>query len=170
MIRSPLAHERTTMTRYAATVRTDWEPEQAFRYLADFATVADWDPGVESAERLSDDPLAEGARVRVQASFLGRPVPLVYETTEIDSPRKVVLRAESGTVVSLDTMSFDPAPGGGTAVTYDAELTLKGPLRLFDPLMALAFRRVGDRAKEGLERRLAGPPPAGPAPSTGAPG
>jgi carbon monoxide dehydrogenase subunit G len=148
------------MTRYAATVRTGWEPEQAFRYLADFATVADWDPGAERSERLSDDPLAKGARVRVESSFLGRSVPLVYETIEIDAPRKVVLRAESGTVVSLDTMSFDPAPGGGTAVTYDAVLTLKGPLRLFDPLLALAFRRVGDRAKAGLERRLAERPPA----------
>jgi hypothetical protein len=45
-------------------------------------------------------------------------------------------------------------PGRGTRVTYDADLSLKGPLRLADPLLALAFRRVGDRARDGLRARL----------------
>ena len=40
-------------------------------------------------------------------------------------------------------------------MTYDADLRLKGPLgRLMDPLLGLAFRRIGDRAAVGLGNAL----------------
>ena len=39
-------------------------------------------------------------------------------------------------------------------MTYDATLTLNRPLGLFDPLLRLAFRRIGDRAAAGLKRVL----------------
>ncbi|MGA2926547.1 MAG: hypothetical protein ABSG43_11220, partial [Solirubrobacteraceae bacterium] len=38
---------------------------------------------------------------------------------------------------------------------YDADLALKGLLRITDPLLGLAFNRVGDRALAGLRRTLA---------------
>ncbi len=148
------------MARYTATVETTWEREQAFRYLADFATISDWDPGVVRSRRLGDEPLAVGARFEVISSFLGREVPLVYETIEIDPPRRVLLRAETGAVASLDEMTFDLRPGGGTLVTYDAELTMNGIAKLAELPMRLAFRRLGDAARDGLRNRLAEAPPA----------
>lgn len=50
------------------------------------------------------------------------------------------------------------AVGGnhGTLVTYDADLQLNGVLRLADPLLRLAFGRIGDRAAAGLRRVLKG--------------
>jgi carbon monoxide dehydrogenase subunit G len=148
------------MAHYVTTVNTDWDPEAAFRYLAEFSNVADWDPGVSAARNLSDAPLESGARFEVEASFLGRTVPLTYETIEIDSPRRVTLRAATGTFTSLDTLSFDPTDGGGTAVTYDAELSLNGALKLLDPALGLAFKRIGDAARDGLRKRLRQPPPS----------
>lgn len=41
-------------------------------------------------------------------------------------------------------------------VTCDAKLTLNGPLALFDPLLGLAFRTIGDRAAVGLRRVFSG--------------
>jgi hypothetical protein len=41
-------------------------------------------------------------------------------------------------------------------VRYDADLRLKGPLRLADPLLRVAFSRIGDRARDGLRRALDG--------------
>jgi len=41
-------------------------------------------------------------------------------------------------------------------VTYDAILTLRGPLGLFDPLLRLAFGRIGDRAAAGMRKALRG--------------
>ena len=40
-------------------------------------------------------------------------------------------------------------------MTYDAALTLKGLLRALDPLLGLAFKRVGDRAAAGLRAAIA---------------
>ncbi len=41
-------------------------------------------------------------------------------------------------------------------VTYEADLSLKGVLRIGDPLLGLAFRRIGDRAAAGLRTALDG--------------
>jgi hypothetical protein len=43
-------------------------------------------------------------------------------------------------------------------VTYDARLGMHGVLRFADPLLALAFARIGDRAAAGLRRALGGEP------------
>jgi hypothetical protein len=148
------------MARYVASVETSWEREAAFDYLATFSNISGWDPGVARAKPLGPDRLEVGSRFEVISSVRGREVPLVYETVEIDAPRLVRLRAETGTIVSLDEMTFIPRPGGGTIVTYDADLRLKGALRFFEPLMRLMLRRLGDNARDGLRERLAGPEPS----------
>lgn len=151
------------MARYFASVETLWEREQAFAYLAEFSNIADWDPGVAAAQPLTDERLEVGARFEVRSSFFGREIPLTYETIEVDPPRKVVLRAATRTAVSRDELTFAVRPSGGTIVTYDAELQLKGPLRALELLMRLAFRRLGDNARDGLARRLAQASPTEPA-------
>src|SRR6188472_1929103 len=143
------------MARYAATVETAWDREVAFTYLADFTTISDWDPGVVRSKRLTGDPLSVGARFEVTTSYLGREATLTYETIEIEHLR----RAESGSFTSLDEMTFDERPGGGTLVTYDADLAMKGLARAAELPMRLAFRRIGDAARDGLRRRLAAAPP-----------
>ena len=70
-----------------------------------------------------------------------------------EPPSAVTFLGESGTVVSHDRITFDTI-ATGTRVTYDAELRLKGLLRVADPLLALAFNRVGDRALGGLRAVL----------------
>ncbi|MFN8113299.1 MAG: SRPBCC family protein [Solirubrobacterales bacterium] len=147
------------MARYTATVESAWDRKEAFAYLADFANISDWDPGVVRADRHTAEPLAVGARFEVTTSYMGRESTLVYETIEIEPPRKVVLRAETGTFTSLDVMTFDLRPGGGTLVTYDADLAMKGIARLAELPMRLAFRRIGDAARDGLRNRLAEAPP-----------
>jgi hypothetical protein len=42
----------------------------------------------------------------------------------------------------------------GTRITYDAELSLKWPVKIADPLLRLAFNRVGDRALAGMRKML----------------
>lgn len=148
------------MANYTATVRTDWSPEIAFDYLARFDNITEWDPGVAGASLLSGEPGEVGSRYEVEVSFMGRVTPMTYETLEAEAPHILVLRSELPTMISLDRLTFDPAPGGGTAVTYEAELKMKGIAKLADPLMQLAFLRLGDKARDGLAERLSGPEPA----------
>jgi carbon monoxide dehydrogenase subunit G len=142
------------MARYEAIVRTPRPRAEVFAYLSDFSTTREWDPGVTEAERLDDGPVGLGSRFRVVARFLGREAELIYEIVALRPGELVTLRAESATVVSLDTMTFSDVSAGGTLVRYDADLRLKGLLRLADPLLLLAFRRTGDRALDGLRAAL----------------
>lgn len=138
------------MARYVTTIESPRPTADVFAYLSDFSTTQEWDPGVAEAERLDEGPIVVGSRVRLVADFMGRKTPLVYEVTAIDPPHAITLRGENATVVSLDTMTFEPTAAGGTRIVYDADLTLKGPLRLADPVLKLVFNRIGDKAAAGL--------------------
>ena len=142
------------MARYKAFVDTPRPPDEVFSYLSDFSTTAEWDPGVLEAEQLGDEPVAEGSEFRLVADFLHRKTTLTYRIVEYDPPSAVTFRGENSSVVSLDRITFEPSHGG-TRISYDADLGLKGPARLADPLLALAFKRVGDRALAGMRRALA---------------
>ena len=142
------------MARYRATIDTPREREDVFVYISDFSTTQEWDPGVVEAERCSEAAVGEGTEFRLVAEFLGRKTALTYRIVEYDPPHAVTFRGENATVISNDRITFD-AVGEGTRITYDAELLLKGPLRLADPLLGLAFNRVGDRALAGLKHKLA---------------
>jgi carbon monoxide dehydrogenase subunit G len=141
------------MAHYNASLDTARSPEEMFAYLSDFSTTVEWDPGVVEAERLGDAPVREGTEFRLVAVFLGRKTPLTYRIVEYDPPSAVTFRGESSTVVSLDRITFEPS-GGGTRIVYDADLALKGAFKLADPLLRVAFRRVGARALAGLRRTL----------------
>ena len=143
------------MPTYHHHFSTDTPIDVAFDYLSRFSTTAEWDPGVVRSRDLTPGPVGLGSAFEVTASFLGREVPLRYEVVAFDPPGLVTVRAENGTARSIDTMTF-AAGGEGTTVVYDAELYLRGAARVFTPLFAVAFRRIGDRAAAGLEAAVAG--------------
>lgn len=146
------------MARYRAEIETQLPPEQVFAYLSDFSHSQDWDPGVVSAER--SGPVGEGTEFHLVASFLGRKVPLTYRATEFSPPHSVLFVGENASAISKDRITVEPR-SGGSLVTYDADLKLRGPLQVFDPLLRLAFKRVGDQALAGLRQVLDGRLPTG---------
>ena len=141
------------MPRYVATVHSSKPVTESFDYLADFSSVREWDETAVSARMLGEKP-GLGTEFEVVVRFAGRELPFVYRTTTYERPERIVVRAESSSVVSEDTISFRPSADGGSEVTYDADLRPKGLLKLADPILALIFRRLGDSAKRGLEREL----------------
>lgn len=150
------------MARYVTRVSSAMSPIATFAYLADFASVAHWDPSVKKA-RLSDGMTgAVGARYDVTSRFLWRSVPLEYEILRSVPPTDsthgtVVRRADTDDLTSLDTITVTAATGGsggGSDVTYDALVSLKGPRRVFDPALAAALFVIGRRAEAGLRRAL----------------
>lgn len=141
------------MARYIASVDTNKPVEEMFAYLSDFTSTEEWDPGVVTATRGEDGAIGVGSTFELVASFLGRENELTYVVTEFDAPHAITLRGENKSVVSLDRITTEPHEGG-TRITYDADLSMKGPLKLLDPALKLAFNRVGDRALEGLRTTL----------------
>ncbi len=155
------------MAHYRASIDVQQPGEDVFAYLSDFSTTKEWDPGVVEAERLHGQPVQEGTEFRLLAEFLGRKNELTYRIVEYDPPHAVTFLGENASVVSRDRITFEPT-AAGTHVTYDADLKLKGVLRVADPLLAIAFNRVGDRALAGLRKTLGTSQPQ--MPSNEAPG
>lgn len=141
------------MARYVGTIESIRAPAEAFDYLADFSSVAEWDPSAVSAKMLAEQP-GLGAEFEVVVRFAGRELPFLYRTTEFERPDRIVLRAESSAVVSEDTITVRARPDGGSEVTYDADLRPKGIMRLADPVLGLLFKRLGDNAAAGLREKL----------------
>ena len=143
------------MAGYSATVPSNRPPDEVFAYLADFRSVADWDPSItESVHINGDDPIKVGAIFRVTTETTLKKVVLEYTTKELYRPRKIVLRGENDSMVSIDTITVRADGRGGAEVNYSAEIELKGARKLLDPLLGLGFKRLGDKARDGLREKL----------------
>jgi carbon monoxide dehydrogenase subunit G len=143
------------MAHYCTTVQSPAPAQDVFSYLADFATIAEWDPGVKSAHLLGGEAGSTGARYLVKVAFLGRTMPLEYVILESVEPTaefagRVVLEAITADFRSYDIITVAPRTGGST-VTYDADLALRGIRRPFDPFLRPVFKVIGDRARSGLQ-------------------
>jgi carbon monoxide dehydrogenase subunit G len=132
-------------------VRTALSPQDAFAYMADLRNFAEWDPGVKKVVQVTGN--GGGPATSFDVTVSG--TTLRYVTREFQAPVNLLVVAESGTLVSTDRVTVE-AVEGGSVVIYDADLRLKGVLRLADPLLKLAFGRIGGRAASGLRTALAG--------------
>ena len=163
------------MARYHATVESHSPATETFGYLATFSNAAEWDPGVLAGEPLDPGPVGAGSRFRLVVPFLGARIPLTYEVISLVPDREIVLRAANAMLQSTDRIVVTAAADGST-VSYDAEVRLRGPLRILDPLLRPGFRSVALRAATGLAGALSRRPPGrgtrspavAPAPSGGA--
>jgi hypothetical protein len=163
---------------YEDTIQSSWTADETFGYLAEFSNAGQWDPGVLEGSQLDPGPVRAGTRFRIVVPFGGRRLMLIYHVTSYSlTDRQVVLEARSRLLRAVDTITVTPPAAGppakGSSVHYRAEVTLRGPFGLADPLLARGFRAVGDRAAKGLAAALSRPRgaqrPAAPAPGQPAP-
>jgi len=142
------------MARYQAAVQSQRPAQDTFDYLATFSNAAEWDPGVRTARQLDPGPVAAGTRFRLVVRFLGRELPLTYVITGYGPGRRVTLTATSGLLRATDRIEVTD----DGVVGYDAEVVLRGPLRLLDALLRPGFAAVAERAARGLAEALATDP------------
>jgi hypothetical protein len=140
--------------RYRVSIESPKPPAETFAYLAAFDNIRDWDPSVASAKRLDDGEVRLGSAFEVVVRVGKRELPLRYEVVRFEAGELIALEATARWFRSYDVISVT-AKGGGSVASYDALLELKGLARLAAPLMARAFRKIGDDAAAGLRRVLA---------------
>ena len=128
--------------------------DEAFAFVADFANSEQWDPGVASSVRVNPGPVGVGARYRLGIRMNGRVTPMEYAVTQFDAPRRVVLTGTGSGVYAIDDIAFE-STADGTAITYIADIRLRGVLRLLAPLAGGSLRKIAQNAKAGMERTLA---------------
>ena len=139
------------MARYVTTIESPWSVERAFGYMADLSNFQEWDPGVSSSRQVKGVEAGLGSEYDVAVSG----TTLRYVVIEFAPARRVVAEAESTTLRSHDAIEVS-SRDSGSAVTYDATVELKGPLKLLDPLFGLWFKRIGDKAAVGMADALEG--------------
>ena len=143
------------MARYTGTILTSKSADEVYDYMADFRSVERWDETVTEAKLIGNQEPGKGARYSVTFKLAGRENTFEYETLEAERPHRVLLKAESGTVTSLDEITVREV-AEGTKLVYDAKLEPKGLAKVADPALGLLFKRLGDNAAKGLARELDG--------------
>jgi len=134
------------------TVPTALDPAQTFEYLSAFEHTSEWDPGTPVVEKRSDGPAAVGSKYYAEAEFRGKRQPIDYVVTELDDHR-IQLRGENKTVISVDTITVTAA-GSGSAVTYTAEFSIKGWLKVAEPFLRSTFQKLAQPAVDGMQAKL----------------
>ena len=142
------------MITLTETITSPKPRAEVFTYVADFSTVAEWDPGIQSSTRTSGDG-GVGTVYAVEATFAGRVVPMTYEVTGFEPGHRIVLRGIGDAVEAIDTITFADH-GEATRVVYSAEFTLKGFMRFLELPMRPLFTRLGKKAIGGLREALGG--------------
>jgi len=141
------------MANYNATIEVPTSPQAAFEYLANLANTVEWDPGITEATRLDDGPIGRGSRFRLVVAFFGKRIPLEYELVSVVPVEELVFVADEKKVHSRDVIRF-ASSGSGTRITYEASLSLRGPMKLLNKGLNPVFKSIGDKAIAGLKKKL----------------
>jgi hypothetical protein len=141
------------MTRLHETVVSPVDRATAFAYISDWSRQAEWDPNTVSAARIGGGDPEVGARYALEVKGVRAPLTMEYRITELVVPERLALVGESRYVWTEDILTFTETEAG-TQVDYEAELKLKGPLRLLEPLLGRHFDGIGKGVVEGLQREL----------------
>jgi dehydrogenase/reductase SDR family member 12 len=141
------------LARYHVTIGSALSAVETFDYLAMFSNAEHWDPGVVRARKISAGPVGPGSLFRLTILLLGVRVPLTYAITEYRRPTGLRLSASNWLLRSTDTIAVSDQDNS-VSVSYLAEVTLRGPLRVFGPSLNAAFPRVAQRAVAGLSAAL----------------
>ena len=128
--------------------------EDCFRYLLDFSTIEEWDPGVYRAEKVTGGAPREGSCFELILDSMGRRIPMEYELLRIIDGKELVLHGEGDAVRADDRITLERLGDEQTAIDYRAELEFKGFASRAEVLMRPWLDRVGRHAVEGLKRAL----------------
>jgi hypothetical protein len=122
--------------------------------MADLRNFVRWDPGVRNVYMVAGEVPGLGAAFDVAVRVPFGAMTLRYQVITWEPPGRLVVRAETSTLISLDEILVEPGPNGATVI-YDADLQLRGGLRFANPALGAVFSRIGHRAGHGLRRVLA---------------
>jgi hypothetical protein len=122
--------------------------------MADLRNFVRWDPGVRNVHMVAGEVPGLGAAFDVAVRVPLGAMTLRYRMIACEPPERLVVRAETSTLTSLDEILVKAEPDGATVI-YDADLQLRSGLRFADPALGAVFGRIGQRAADGLRRALA---------------
>ena len=147
-------HETITCERSAA---------DCYRYLLDFSTCEQWDPGVDRAEKLTPGAVGPGSRFALRLATPGGNTAMEYELLEAEPNRRLRLEGRGERFAAEDDIHFTAEDASTTRIDYQATLRFGGVMSSVDRVLAPWLRHMGRQAVSGLAHALTDPtPPAAP--------
>jgi carbon monoxide dehydrogenase subunit G len=143
------------VTVISNSVEIRCRPEEAFDYLSDLRSELEWNPGIESIEKLTDGPVGLGTRYL--AKWKSAPKAVEAETIAYDRPHGWTLH-NGGPVEVTVTIRLQPT-SEGTRLSSGFDARPHGLFRLLFPLFLIKIRKEEaanmTHLKAALEHRSA---------------
>ncbi len=132
-----------------STVRIERAPEEVFDYLVDLRNELEWNPGVESMEKLTEGPVGMGTRYRAKWKQSKH---IEVECTAFDRPHRWVY--VNGGPVSVTLTINLTAEGTGTRLVSTFDAYPHGLMRLGFPVFLRIMRRQEAENMSNIKRKL----------------
>ncbi len=126
---------------------------EAFAYVSDFRTCAEWDATAFSSEKLTPGPAAVGSRYRVRCALPVGSVTLLYTITRLETDQCIVLQGTCRWFTVEDVIQFSETPSG-THIDYRASFDFSSPLSKLESRFESGMQSMGRDAVEGLRKAL----------------
>lgn len=104
-----------------------------------------WYVNIKSAEWQTPKPLVVGSRIAFVAHFLGRKLSYVYEITEWQEGKRLVMRTAQGPFPMETTYAWEAIDNARTRMTLRNCGTPAGFSKLLAPLMIPAMKRANKK-------------------------
>jgi carbon monoxide dehydrogenase subunit G len=135
--------------RCESTVTIAKPPEDVFPWLLDADKVPRWMSGLEIYEPLEPGPLRQGSRIRQELAVSGQHLRFELEVTELDAPRRAVLRFEGSGFRAANEYEVSEAPDGARVSWVVNGETTSFKAKLIAPMVQakLQEKHDGDLAR-----------------------
>ncbi|GGF15905.1 SRPBCC family protein [Williamsia phyllosphaerae] len=132
------------MVQVARTFTVAKDRATVVGYLRDFTNATQWDPGSQDNVQTTPGPVALGTVWHNTSKLVGVTTELDYTLVRDDADH---LRFEgtNKTAVTSDDLTFADAKGGGTEITYRANVSLNGAGKIAEPIMWLVFQQIAGK-------------------------
>jgi len=121
--------------RCESTVTIGKPPPEVFPWLVEADKVPQWMSGLQVYEPLEPGPLRIGSRIRQELTVSGQHLRFELEVTELDAPRRAVLRFEGSGFKAANEYSVGDADGGARVTWVISGDTTSFKARLIAPMV-----------------------------------
>lgn len=152
------------MIRLHENIRVARSVADCYRYVVDFSTCEQWDPGVYRAVKTTPGTPDVGTTFEVTATLLGHRSTLYYGITALEADARIELAMRADGIASTETITFAADDAGHTRIEYRADFEFSGLRRLGQAPARPLLKRIGRKAVAGLANALtirADPPSQG---------
>jgi uncharacterized protein YndB with AHSA1/START domain len=127
--------------------------EDVFAVLTNVENTGKWFPGNVEEHWTSPPPHGVGSTRHAVVTMFGRRTENDAVVTEYQRPHRAAMQGTSPNAPMVATLIFAP-DGDGTRVEVTSEITLRGAVRIFGPLVAALYGQAWARGLVKLKRLM----------------